>query len=264
MSLIEKFNRLILILKKLEDAVLAYSGGVDSSFLLAIARERLKRLIAVTAKSPTLPSEELNFAKEFCQRLGISHKIIITQELRNKNFTDNPPERCYFCKRELFSQLAEIAKRNGIKNIIDASNVDDKKDYRPGEKARKEFGVISPLQEAGLNKQEIRFLSRRLGLVTWNKPQQACLASRIAYGEKITKEKLKRIETAESLIKRNLKIKGNLRVRLHNDVARIEVDNKIISRIIKNREFILKLKNLGFKYITVDLEGYRTGSMNII
>ena len=262
MSINQKFKRLCLNLKRLNSAVLAYSGGVDSSFLLSVARGQLKRLIAVTADSATIPREELRFAKRFCDKFGACHKIIATKEIRNKDFTSNSRERCYFCKRELFSRLESIARRNRIPNVMDASNIDDKDDFRPGNRAKIEFKVLSPLQEAKLNKKEIRLLSKRLGLPTWNKPQMACLASRIPYGERITKDKLERIEKAEAIIRKIFRLNGNVRVRLYKDLARIEVDKKEIPRIINNQNLVSKLKVLGFKYITVDLEGYRTGSMN--
>ncbi len=263
MSINKKLVTLKNILKSLESVAVAYSGGVDSSFLLKVAKDCLgERVLAVTAISETYTKKELEFAKNFCKQYKIKHKIIHTHELEDKNFSTNPKDRCYFCKKELFGNLRSVASKNNIKNIIDATNVDDRFDFRPGVKAKKEFKVRSPLEEVGLTKKDIRFLSKRMNLPSWDNPQMACLASRIQYGNKITKELLKMIEKAEDFLRTNLHISGNVRVRDYGNLARIEVDKPNIPLLISKNGFIEKFKQLGFKYITVDLEGYRTGSMN--
>jgi len=259
MSKLEKLKK---ILKGMRSALLAYSGGVDSAFLLKVSREAIgDEVLAVTAVSPAYPAEELAAAKKIASGLKARHKVIRTFELRQKEFVSNPANRCYFCKKELFSRLKIIARGQGLNFVIDASNVTDKKDFRPGDKAKKEFGVRSPLQEAGLSKNEIRSLSRKLRLATWDKPSLACLASRVPYGSRITPSVLSRIEKAEKL----LKAAGFKQVRLrhYGKLCRIEVDGSKTGELIKKRRLIVaKLKKLGYNYITVDLEGYRTGSLN--
>jgi pyridinium-3,5-biscarboxylic acid mononucleotide sulfurtransferase len=259
MSKLEEMER---ILKKMQSALLAYSGGVDSSFLLKVAHDSLgDKLLAVTAVSPTYPREELDLAKETARRLKARHKIIRTSELSNRNFVSNPVNRCYFCKKELFGKLKEIARKNNIKFVIDASNATDKKDYRPGARAKKELGIRSPLEEAGFTKDEIRKLSKKLKLRTWDKPSLACLASRIPYGRPITPAVLAKIEKAEKV----LKAMGFKQVRLrhYGGLCRIEVNAANVAALIRKRNLIVaKLKPLGYNYITVDLEGYRTGSLN--
>lgn len=260
-----KIEKLAGILKKMGRVVVAFSGGVDSSFLLKMAKDILQdgNVLAVTAVSETYTSSELKQAKRFAKELGTRHKIIFTNELKNKNFTKNPIDRCYYCKKELFRNLDEIAKDKGFDYVLDASNTDDVKDYRPGAKAKKEFRVRSPLIEAGFSKDDIRRHSRRLKLETAGMPSMACLASRFPYGEKINKEALIKIETAEDFIKRQGV--SQVRVRCHNNIARIEVEKEDIKRFV-NKKFCDKitkrLKQLGFKYITLDIEGYRTGSLN--
>lgn len=258
-----KFKTLKNIIKKMGSVLVAYSGGVDSSFLLKVAKDCLGRnVLAVTAMSETYTKKELIFAKNFCKQYNIRHKIIKTFELDNENFNSNPKQRCYFCKKELFSKLKQIACKNKIKNIIDATNADDRSDFRPGRKAKKELDVHSPLDEVGLTKEDIRYLSKRLNLSSWDKPQMACLASRIQYGSKITKERLRRIQIAEDFLREKIGINGNIRVRDYGNLARIEVDKPNIPLLISKDGFLKRFKRLGFKYITVDLEGYRTGSMN--
>lgn len=261
----DRLSRLRKILKKLESVVVAFSGGADSSFLLKMAGETLpkKNILAVTAVSETYTSSELRQAKRFTRRIGIRHKIIHTSELNDLNFTRNSKDRCYHCKKELFGKLSNIAKKGNIRFVTDASNYDDKKDYRPGNIAKKEFSVRSPLQEAGITKSDIRRYSKRLGLKTWDLPSMACLASRIPYGEKINKDVLRKVEIAEGFI-RNLGVK-QVRVRYHGNIARIETGHRDIKKF-NNRRFcdrIIKyLKALGFIYIVLDIEGYRTGSLN--
>jgi len=257
-----KFDRLQRLLHSMNSALVAYSGGVDSSFLICIARYCIKDVVAVTAVSETYTKKELEFAKEFCRWLGVRHRIIHTHELRNKNFSRNPRQRCYYCKKELFSQLRAIARREKIHYLLDASNTDDIKDFRPGSKAKKEFSVVSPLQKAGLRKQDIRTLSRQYGLPSWNKPQMACLASRIPYNEVITRRKLRRIENAEDYLRSVVRIVGNIRVRTHDGKARIEVDKEHIDRLVGNKQLISTFRKLGFRCVTVDAKGFRSGSMN--
>lgn len=263
MSTDKKLRLLKKIIQSMESVLVAYSGGLDSSFLLKIAKDCLDdKVLAVTAVSETYTKEELEFAKRFCKQFDIRHKIIRTRELMDKNFSTNPKERCYFCKKELFHKLKKIAYRNRIENIIDATNADDRSDFRPGAKAKKEAGVLSPLDKAGITKKEIRSLSKRMNLPSWDKPQMACLASRIQYGSRITRQRLKRIEKAEDFLRQKLGIDGNIRVRDYGKLARIEVDKNNIPLLIKRNGFYTRFKQLGFKYVTVDLEGYRTGSMN--
>lgn len=261
--MVNKIKKLKEYIKRLEKIIVAYSGGVDSSLLLKISVDTLGKdnVIAVCGISPVYPEEERKFAKDFCKKLGVKLIELKTEEFKNRNFINNPPDRCFWCKKELFSKIEEVKKKYNFKFIVDGTNKDDEKDYRPGEKAKKIYNVISPFKDCGIGKREIREISKKLNLPTWNKPQMACLASRIPYGEKIVKEKLKRIEKGERfLYSLGFKI---VRVRDYNELARIEVDRNQISKLIKYRKKIIeKFKRLGYKYITVDLEGYRTGSMN--
>ncbi len=242
--------------------LVAYSGGVDSTFLLKVVRCILKdRVLAVTADSPTYPPKELAFAKKMAKLIGVRHKIIKTNELKNRKFTSNPINRCYFCKIELFNKLKDIAKKNKLNFVVDASNVSDKKDFRPGDKAKQKLNIRSPLQEADFTKDDIRRYSKKLGLLTWNKPSLACLASRVPYGIEITPQLLKRINKAEMCLK-NMGFK-QVRLRHYSGLCRIEVDKKDIPELINKRNFVVEnLRKLGYRHITVDLEGYRMGSMN--
>ena len=241
---------------------IAFSGGVDSSFLVKTAFDVLgENSVAITAASSTYPQRELKEAKNFAKSIGIKHLIINSEETEIKNFSKNPINRCYYCKKELFLKIRDIAKENNLNFILDGSNADDISDYRPGKQALKELGIKSPLKEVGITKSEIRELSNKMKLDTWDKSAFACLASRFPYGEKITKTKLKKVEKAESFL-HSLGIK-QFRVRYIGDTARIEVLKNDFDKIIKNSDNIIKyFKKLGFTYITLDLHGYRSGSLN--
>jgi uncharacterized protein len=263
MQLKQKLARLKKIILNYNSCLIAFSGGVDSTLLLKAASSVLpkSKVLAVTADSPTYPEEELLFSKDIAKRLGVRHKIIKTNELKDKRFVLNPINRCYFCKIELFGKLKEIAKKYNLNFVLDASNVSDKADFRPGQRAKKELNIRSPLQEAGFTKKDIRALSRQWGLSTWDKPALACLASRIPYGARISAPLLKRINSAEVFLK-HLGFK-QVRVRHYNGLCRIEVTKNDVGRLISRRKQVIdKLKDLGYNYITVDLEGYRTGSLN--
>lgn len=262
--MLKKLKKLQGILKKMRSVLVAYSGGADSTFLLKVCCNALKdKCLAVTADSLTYTKEELSFAKNTALAFGVRHYVIKTNEMQNKQFIENSPERCYFCKKELFQRLKKIALKRNLGFVIDASNTDDINDFRPGRLAKIELGVRSPLEEAGINKKEIRILSKKLGLSTWNKPQLACLSSRLPYGVKITAQALRRIEKAE----REIRALGfrQVRVRHYDGLCRIEALKNDIPRLLNKRTQIVgKLKKLGYNYVTVDLEGYRPGSMNQI
>jgi len=264
MNTLEKFNTLKKRLRQMGSAIIAYSGGVDSTFLLKTATlSGMKDIIAVTGSSESLPPEELSFAREMASSLKIRHIIIHTEELKDENFSNNPPDRCYYCKKELFSRLREIAQKEGIEYILDGTNADDISDWRPGVKAAREFKVVSPLLDAGLTKAEIRELSRSLALKTWDKPATPCLASRFPYGQKITRDAIEKVSRAEGFIK-GLGIR-ELRVRTHGDIARIEIPLSDFITLLNEdiRKAIVDfLKSLGYIYITLDLQGLRSGSLN--
>ena len=264
MPLENKLSRLEKILTGYGSVLVAFSGGVDSTFLITVASQVLPedKLLAVTADSPTYPEEELAFSKKVCRSLGVRHKVIRTGEIDRAEFTANTPGRCYFCKKELFGRLKKMAAELKLNFVADASNVSDKNDFRPGTKAKRELKIRSPLQEAGFTKNDIRQASKSAGLPTWDKPSLACLASRVPYGTRIRRADLSHINKAEGFI-RSLGFK-QVRVRHHGGLARIEVEKKDINNLIAKHASRIAhhLKKLGYKYITIDLEGYRTGSLN--
>jgi uncharacterized protein len=255
---VDKISKLEEILLSYKSAIVALSGGVDSSFLLAMAHKVLgEDVVAVTAVSDTYPESELEEAKKVAEKIGVKHTLVKTNELNDPYFVKNNPERCYYCKKELLLKFKKIAIHLGINHILCGDNADDKKDHRPGSTAIKELGAKTPLADAGLTKSEIRQMAREMGLPVWNKPAFACLASRIPFGEKITSEKLEQIEKAEEVLKSyNLR---QFRVRHHGEIARIEIYPDEFEKIMKDEvrlTIVEKLKSYGFKYITIDLEGY--------
>lgn len=264
MSVQEKYSVLKDYIASLGSVAAAFSGGVDSTLLLRAAHDVLgNRAIAVTASSCSFPERELNEAKNFCAQNGITQIITQSEELEIEGFRDNPRNRCYLCKHELFSKIIAIARENNIAHVIEGSNMDDLGDYRPGLQAIEELGVKSPLRYAGLSKAEVRQLSWELGLKTHDKPSFACLASRFVYGERITEEKLHMVDRAEELLL-SLGFK-QVRVRIHGNIARIEIMPEDFNRIVQEdirMKIYDTLKAIGFAYISLDLKGYRTGSMN--
>jgi uncharacterized protein len=264
-STTHKMRLLRSTLQKVDRALVAFSGGVDSTFLLRIAAEVLgDRVLAVTAVSPTLSRWDREDALRIARRLGVRHCTVNTDEISDPIFTANPPDRCYWCKKRRYRQLLTLARREGISQVLDGENAEDHRDYRPGIRARRELGIRSPLSESGLTKTEIRRLSAEAGLETHDKPASACLASRIPYGDPITAEKLERIDTAEEIL-RSLGLRGRLRVRSHGDVARLEVEAADLERAASEplRSRVDRgLKAVGFRFVALDLEGYSTGSLN--
>jgi len=263
-SLKLKLNTLEKTLHDMARVLLAYSGGVDSTFLLRTAGEVLTgKVLAATAVSPIYTKREYDRAREMAGLLGVRHISIDTDALNNPDFYNNPPDRCYYCKRELFRKLRNVADDEGIRYIVDASNFDDCSDHRPGMRAAKDAEVRSPLIEARLTKQEIRTLSKERDLPTWDIPSMACLASRFPYGETITVEKISRVDGAENFL-RDLGFE-QVRVRSHGTLARVEVDAGYVDAMLESgmrKKVVEELRGLGFSYVTIDLEGYRSGSMN--
>jgi len=265
-SLTIKYERLQDILKTMESILIAFSGGVDSALLLRVASEVLKKdcVLAVTARSDTTPSQELCEAMQFAAHLKVPHLIFCSREMDSLDFTKNASDRCYVCKSIRFSDMCKLAKDRGITHVVDGTNLDDHSDYRPGLRANQELGVRSPLSEAMLTKNDIRVLSRKLGLPTWNRPSSACLASRIPYGAEITARKLIQIDGCEDFI-RNQSLAMQVRVRHHGDTARIEVEADCMPLLTEPQirgKLLSYFKQSGFKYVTLDLEGYQMGSMN--
>lgn len=263
-ELLEKFDKLEEYIKGLGSLAVGFSGGVDSSFLLAVAHEVLgEKVIAVTGADASVPERELKEAEMFCSDRGIKHIICRVDPLSEDGYRHNGPDRCYFCKHGIFTEVKKVADENGISYMAEGSNMDDLGDYRPGLKAVAELAVKSPLREAGLTKQEIRLISKAMGLPTWSKPAYACLASRFVYGEEITEEKLHMIDQAEQFLIEHGFFEE--RVRLHGNIARIEVPAKDITRLASDeiREAVYeRFKELGFMFVTIDMKGYKLGSMN--
>lgn len=258
-----KRARLTEILREIGGCVIGFSGGVDSTFLFAVAAEVLgERVLAVTATSETYPERELREAEALAARIGGRHRVIVSEELDVPGFSENPKNRCYFCKRELFGKLRRIAEAEGLPHVLDGNNADDRGDYRPGRQAARELGVRSPLDEAELTKEEIRALSKAMDLPTWDKPAFACLSSRFPYGVTITREKLTQVGRAEEAL-RDLGLRV-LRVRHHGDVARLELGPAEFVRVANGLrgEVLRRVKAEGYAYVALDLQGYRTGAMN--
>jgi TIGR00268 family protein len=260
----EKYDILKKTIKNYGKLAIAFSGGVDSTFLLKVAHDVLgENVVAFTAAQRSVPAFELKEADDFCKTEGIRHIVCEINELETPEFAKNPADRCYYCKRNVLSEIFAAAGELGITNIAEGSNYDDLGDFRPGRKAVKEFGALSPLLEAELTKDEIRALSKQLKLPTWDKPAYACLSSRIVRGEVITEEKLRMIEKAEGfLIENGFR---QMRVRVHGDLARIEVLPENIEKIAQadfRKTLTERFRELGFRYVSLDLEGYKLGSMN--
>jgi uncharacterized protein len=248
----------------LDSVLVAYSGGVDSAFLAVTAARVLgSRSLSVTADSPSYPERQRNLAIEIARAFNLRHEIIHTDELARPEYRANPANRCYYCKHELYTHLAAIARARGFAAIVDGSNADDRGDYRPGRQAAREFGVLSPLDESGLTKPDIRSLARRAGMSTWNEPASACLSSRIPYHSEVTNEKLRTIEAAERVL-RDLGFRI-FRVRHHDTIARLELGRDEIARALDAdvaETIDRELRALGYQHVTIDLRGYRLGSLN--
>ncbi len=260
-----KHDRLKEIFQGMGRVLVAYSGGVDSTLLLRVAKDVLgkENVLAVTASSPLFPQRELERAEKLSRDMGVKHLIIESNELEIEGFSKNPPNRCYYCKRKLFEELVGLGKKAAINFVVEGSTLDDEKDHRPGRRAVEELAIRSPLREAQLGKEEVRALSRALGLPTWDKPSFACLASRFPYGEEITMEALKRVNEAEEFLL-GLGFK-QVRVRNYGRLARIEVNADEVDRFLERglkQDVVRRLKAMGYHYVTLDLEGFRSGSMN--
>ncbi|MDR0835547.1 MAG: ATP-dependent sacrificial sulfur transferase LarE [Tannerella sp.] len=258
----EKLNALREKIKSYGKLCIAYSGGVDSSFLVHVGYEVLgENALAVLVDSPVLARRDKDNAIDILEKLGIKYEVVVENPFESKEFSENNRMRCYFCKKNNYSLILETAEKYGITLVADGQNADDvQSEHRPGIKAGHEMGVVSPLIECGLTKEDIRRYSKQLGVVTWDKPANACLSSRIPYGESITAEKLSAVEAAEETL-RTRGMEG-CRVRWHNEIARIEAPRTCFDRILNTKEIAEEIKALGFKYVTLDIEGFRSGSMN--
>jgi uncharacterized protein len=266
-TLDEKLDRMRAILRELGTVLVAYSGGIDSTLLLKVAHDTLgDRAVGVISASESIPSEEVRDALAVAESLGIPVITTYTTELSDPNYAANPSNRCYFCKTELWSRLVPVARARGFSTVADGTNADDLSDWRPGAQAAREHGVASPLAELGFTKQDIRDASRRLGLPTWQQPSSPCLSSRLPYGTEVTRARLEQIERAEEAL-RALGIAGDLRVRYHEDLARVELDAEELPRWLEPRRFDAlrdALVETGFERVALDLRGFRSGSLNVL
>jgi uncharacterized protein len=264
MNLDAKEERLREIFRELDSVIVAYSGGVDSSYVAYVANAELgPRAVCITGQSASLPEYQRAEIDSVVQKFGFQHEVILTEELENPGYRANNPDRCFFCKDELYTKLEAVARTRGIENIVDGSTVDDLGDYRPGRRAASQHAVRSPLIEAGLTKSEIRELSRRATLPTWDKPASPCLSSRIAYGTTVTIERLGKVDRGEEIL-REFGFR-EFRVRHHDQLVRIEIAPAEMDRVLRKdliAELARRFRELGFKYVTLDLEGFRSGSMN--